>query len=101
VGPQTATAINPAAGALIGIVVNAVTQAEQAGGSGAAKKAAVIKSVLPVASGVVAATLQARGASANIDPNQLSTAIGGLVDGVVALMNAVQTPAAAGGGSQK
>src|SRR5262249_40033580 len=96
VGPQVATAINPAAGALVSLVVQSVAQVEQAGGSGASKKQAVMQSVLPVASNVVAATLQPRGAAANVDPTQLQNAIGGMVDGVVGLMNAVQAPAAAG-----
>src|ERR1044071_5447494 len=95
VGPTVATAINPGAGALVGLIVNAVSQAEEAGGTGPAKKAAVIAAVLPTATTILNATLQARGAKTQIDSAQLQTAVGNLVDGVVALMNSVQDPAAA------
>jgi len=110
VGPAVATAINPGAGALVGLIVNAVAQAEEAGGTGPAKKAAVIASVLPTATTILNATLQARGAKSQIDSTQLQTALGNIVDGVVALMNSVQEPGttttgttgtlAAGSGSQ-
>ena len=90
--PSVATAINPAAGAIVGVVINAVTQAEQAGGTGAAKKAAVMKDVLPVAEGIVNAVLQAKGVKVN--PTQLSGAVSSITDGVVALLNSVGTAAA-------
>jgi hypothetical protein len=90
VAPTVATAINPAAGALVGLIVHAVTQAEQAGGTGAQKKAAAVQDVLPVATTLVTAALQARADKAQINPTQLSSAVGSMVDGVVALMNSVQ-----------
>ena len=93
VAPEVATAINPAAGALISLVLNAVTQAEQAGGSGAAKKAQVVQGVMPAAATIVNAVLQAKGGKSNIDSPQLTAAVSALVDGVVALLNSVQTPA--------
>ena len=93
--PEVATAINPAAGALVGLVVNAVTQAEQTGGTGAAKKEQVIKSVTPAALAIVSTVLQAKGGGTNINAPQLTASIGSLVDGVVALLNSVQTQAAA------
>ena len=91
VAPTVATAVNPAAGALVGLIVNSVTQAEQAGGTGAQKKAAVVQDVLPVATTLVVAALQARNAKAQVDPAHLSSAVGSMVDGVVSLMNSVQT----------
>jgi hypothetical protein len=87
VGPQVATAINPAAGALVGIVVNAVTQAEQKGGTGPDKKQEVMTQVLPVAESILGAVLQAKGVK--IDNAQLNTAMSNIVDGVVALMNSI------------
>ena len=95
VGPGVATAINPAAGALIGLVVNSVTQAEQAGGTGAAKKAQVVKDVTPAATAIVSTVLQAKGANVGLNSAQLNTAVSSLVDGVVALLNSVQTQPAA------
>ena len=95
VGPSVATAINPAAGALVSLVVHSVTEAEQAGGTGAEKKVAAVKSVLPAATSVVTAAIQAKNPKAQLDPAQLSNAVGNLVDGVVALMNSVQPAAAA------
>ena len=100
VAPGVVTAINPAAGAVVGLVVQAVTQAEQAGGTGAQKKAAAVQAVAPAAVGAVNAILQAKGSSAAVDPAQVSTAVGSLVDGVVGLLNSVQpsgTPATPSG----
>src|SRR5215475_1502565 len=90
VAPSVATAINPGAGALVALIVNAVVQAEEAGGTGPAKKAAVVASVLPTATTILNASLQARGAKTQIDPGQLSTAVGKIVDGIVELMNSIQ-----------
>jgi hypothetical protein len=98
VGPSVATAINPGAGAIISLIVTAVAQAEEAGGTGSAKKAAVVASVLPTATTILSASLQARGGKTQIDPGQLSTAIGKIVDGVVDLMNSVQATTATGAG---
>jgi hypothetical protein len=89
--PGVATAINPAAGAVISLVVNSVVQAEQTGGTGAAKKTQVVKDVLPAATAVINAVLQAKGTNVGLNSAQLNTAVGSLVDGVVALMNSVQT----------
>ena len=85
-----ATAINPAAGALVGLVIHAVTEAEQTGGTGAQKREAALQAVLPAATGVVNAVLQAKGANASVNSTQLSTAVGSLIDGTVALLNSVQ-----------
>ena len=93
--PTVATAINPAAGALVGLVVHSVTQAEQAGGTGVQKKAQVMQDVLPAATGVVNAALQARNVNTQLNSTQISTAVGSMVDSVVALMNSVQADPAA------
>lgn len=93
VAPTVASAVNPAAGALVGLVVNAVTQAEQAGGTGAQKKAAVMQSVVPAAAGVVGAALQAKGSNPSLNSTQLTSAVSSLVDGTVSLLNSVQSPA--------
>lgn len=94
VAPTVATAINPAAGAVASLIVSSVVQAEQAGGTGAEKKAAVIASVLPTATGIVSASLQAKGSKTQINSQQMTTAIGSMIDGIVALMNSVQTASA-------
>jgi len=96
VAPQVATAINPAAGALVGVVINAVTQAEQKGGTGPDKKQAVMNQVLPVAESILGAVLQTKGIK--INTTQLNTAISDIVDGVVALLNSIDGAAAAPAG---
>jgi hypothetical protein len=98
VGPSVATAINPGAGAIVSLVVTAVAQAEEAGGTGPAKKAGVVASVLPTATTILTASLQARGVKTQIDPGQLSSSIGKIVDGVVDLMNSVQAATATSAG---
>jgi molybdopterin biosynthesis enzyme MoaB len=95
VAPSVATAINPAAGALVGLVIHAVTEAEQTGGTGPQKREAALQAVLPAATGVVNAVLQAKGASASVNSTQLSTAVGVLIDGTVALLNSIQHTGAA------
>ena len=98
IAPTVATAINPAAGALISLVVSSVTQAEQAGGTGATKKAQVVKDVTPAATAIIGAVLQAKGTNTGLDAAQVNSAVGSLVDGVVALLNSVQTEKAAPAG---
>jgi len=97
VAPQVATAINPVAGALVGVVVNAVTQAEQKGGTGADKKDAVMKEVLPIAESIMGAVLQTKGVK--INSAQLNTAMSDIVDGVVALLNSVGAASSAAAGT--
>lgn len=88
--PAVASAINPAAGAVIGVVVDAVTKAEATGGSSVAKKEQVMQTVLPAASSIMSAVLRTKNPNVHVDPNQLSTAVSSIVDGVVALMHSVQ-----------
>ena len=90
VAPGVAGAINPAAGAVISLVVNSVTQAEQSGSTGAAKKAQVVKDVTPAATAIISAVLQSKGTNVGLNATQLNTAVSSMVDGVVALLNAVQ-----------
>jgi hypothetical protein len=97
VAPTVATAINPAAGAIVSLAVNAVTQAEQKGGTGPEKKAAVMSQVLPAAEGIVNAVLQAKGVKVNA--TQLSTSVSNIVDGVVALLNSVGAKSSAVAGA--
>jgi hypothetical protein len=99
--PTVATAINPAAGALISLVLNSVTQAELTGGTGAAKKAQVVKEVTPAATAIIAAVLKSKGTTAALDPAQVNSAVGSIVDGVVALLNSVQTEKTSQAGSSK
>jgi len=93
IAPNAATAVNPAAGAITSLVVNAVIKAEQAGGSGAEKKQQVMAQVAPVVAPMVAAIMQAAGSKVTVDPDGVNRAISQTVDGMVALLNAIQAPA--------
>lgn len=95
VAPAAVSAINPAAGAITGLVLNSVVKAEQAGGTGPAKKQQVLNEVLPAVGPLIGTVLEASGVKANMNGPGLQDAIGQMVDGVVALLNAIQTPAAA------
>ena len=68
VAPVAVTAINPAAGAITGMVVNAVVKAEESGGSGPEKKQKVMSEVLPMVGPLVTAVLQSAGAT-KVDMN--------------------------------
>jgi hypothetical protein len=105
VAPGIITAVNPAAGAITSLVVNAVIQAEEAGGSGPEKKQAVMAQVAPMVAPMVGAIMQATGSKVIVDPAGVNQALSQTVDGVVALLNAIKAPAAASastvlGGSQ-
>ena len=95
VAPSVVTAINPAAGAITGLIINAVVKAEDAGGSGPDKKKQVVAAVLPSVAPILGAVLGSSGAKINLDPTTLNTGIGQIVDGIVALLNSMQAPAAA------
>lgn len=97
--PTVANAINPAAGAIVNVVVTAVARAEQAGGSGASKKEAVMAEALPLLMPLLQAVLKSSKANVNLNPEGIRTATSQMVDGVVALMNAVQAPTGAAAGS--
>lgn len=93
VAPAVITAVNPAAGAITSIVVDAVIRAEQAGGSGSHKKEQVLAQVAPVVAPMVAAIMQASGSKVALDPSGVNQAISQIVDGVVALLNSIKAPA--------
>jgi hypothetical protein len=97
--PTVVTAINPAAGAITGIILNAVVKAEQSGASGPDKKKQVVAEVLPTIGPLVSAVLGASGATVNLNSAGVTNAVGEIVDGVVALLNAIETPTAATTGS--
>ena len=100
VAPSIVTAINPAAGAITGLILNAVAKAEEAGGSGPEKKKKVVAAVLPSVTPIVGAVLAASGSKVNLDQGTLHDGLGQIVDGVVALLNSMQgvEAAAPGGG---
>ena len=96
--PTVANAINPAAGAIVNVVVSSVARVEQAGGTGASKKEAVMAEVMPLLLPLLTAVLKSSRANVNLNPDGIREAASQIVDGVVALLNAVQpsaTPAAA------
>jgi hypothetical protein len=97
VAPAAATAISPTAGAITGLVVNAVIKAEQAGGTGSVKKELVMKQVLPVVTPLILTLMQNSGTKVTVDPTGTEKAVSQIVDGVVALMNSLdaQTQATA------
>src|SRR4051794_31737902 len=95
VAPGVVTAINPAAGAITGVVVNAVVKAEETGGSGPGKKQQVMDEVLPIVGPLVSTILASSGAKVNLNSTGVTTSVSQIVDGVVSLLNAVEAPAAA------
>jgi hypothetical protein len=95
VGPSVVTTINPAAGAITGLILNAVVKAEKTGGSGAEKKKQVVAEVLPTVGPLVNAVVASSGAKVNLDSAGATNGISQIVDGIVALLNAMEVPAAA------
>jgi hypothetical protein len=95
VAPGVVTAINPAAGAITGVVVNAVVKAEETGGSGPGKKQQVMDEVLPIVGPLVSTILASSGAKVSLNSKGVTTSVSQIVDGVVSLLNAVEAPAAA------
>jgi len=95
VAPAVVTAINPAAGAITGLILNAVAKAEQTGASGADKKKQVVAEVLPSVAPIVNAVLASSGGKVNLDPAVMTNGVGQIVDGVVSLLNSMQAAAAA------
>jgi hypothetical protein len=85
-----AAAINPAAGLIMNLVVNAVIKAEQGGGTGPTKKQEVIQELIPVITPLVATLIPSSGGRTSINSEGLTQAVSQIVDGVVALLNAVQ-----------
>jgi hypothetical protein len=91
VAPEVASAVfSPAAGALVGLVLNGITSAEQSGNT----TEQTVQDLLPAATSIVNTVLEAKGASVNIDPTQLSNALTQLAAGLASLAASV-TPAAA------
>lgn len=93
VAPAVLTAVNPAAGAITSLVVSAVIKAEQAGGEGSDKKEQVMAQLAPMVAPMVASILQASGSKVTVDPAGVNQAISQMVEGVVALLNALKAPA--------
>jgi hypothetical protein len=90
VAPEVASALfSPAAGALVSMVLNGVTSAEQSGNT----VEQTVQDLLPAATGIVNTVLQAKGASVNIDPGQLSSALSQLAGALSTLASSV-TPVA-------
>lgn len=94
IAPAAITAVNPAAGAITGLVLNAVVKAEQAGGTGPEKRQQVVQQLAPMVAPMVASIMQAAGSKVQVDPNGVNQAVGQIADGIVALLNSMQTPAA-------
>jgi hypothetical protein len=95
VAPSVVTAINPAAGAITGVIVNAVVKAEETGGSGPGKKQEVMDEVLPIVGPLVSTLLASSGAKVNLNSAGVTNSVSQIVDGVVSLLNAIEAPAAA------
>jgi hypothetical protein len=93
VAPIAVTAVNPAAGAITSLVLNAVVKAEQAGGTGPQKREQVLASLGPMVAPLVASIMQAAGSKVKVDPNGVNQAVGQIADGIVALLNSMQVPA--------
>jgi hypothetical protein len=94
VAPVVIPAINPAAGAITQLVLSAVVRAEEAGGSGSAKKQQVLAEVLPIATPLLTTMLSASGRNVNLNQQGVSDAVGQIIEGVVSLLKAVEVPAA-------
>jgi hypothetical protein len=73
VAPFAITTINPAAGAITGMVVNTVVNAEAAGGSGPDNKEQVMRHVLPVAGPLVSTILAGCGKTSEASGNAANT----------------------------
>jgi hypothetical protein len=95
VAPGVITAINPAAGAITGLIINAVVKAEESGGSGPGKKQQVMDEVLPIVAPLVSTVLASSGAKVNLNSTGVNNSVSQIVDGVVSLLNAMEAPAAA------
>ena len=95
VAPGVITAINPAAGAITGVIINAVVKAEESGGSGAGKKQQVMDEVLPIVGPLVSTVLASSGAKVNLNSTGVINSVSQIVDGVVSLLNAMEAPTAA------
>ena len=90
VAPEVASSVfSPAAGALVALVLNGITKAEQGGNT----TEETVLVLLPAATAIVNAVLQQRGASVTINSGQLSTALSQIAAGLSSLANSV-TPAA-------
>jgi len=99
VAPAVIPAINPAAGAITQIVLNAVVRAEEAGGTGVNKKQAVMTEVLPIVTPLLTTLLATSGKNLNLNAEGVSDAVGEIVEGVVKLLKAVEVPATVTAGS--
>jgi len=95
IAPVALTAINPAAGAITSLVLGAVIKAEETQASGPEKRQQVIQQLAPLVGPMVSTIAQAAGSKLTVNPEGVNKAVGQMVDGVVALLNALQAPAAA------
>jgi hypothetical protein len=100
VAPGVVTAINPAAGAITGVALNAVVKAEESGGTGPQKKQKVMQEVIPTVGPLVSTLLASSGAKVDLNSTGVTNAVSQIVDGIVSLLNAIQAaPAAAATGA--
>lgn len=93
VAPLVVPAINPAAGVITQLVLNAVVRAEETGGSGSTKKEAVMREVLPVVTPLLTTLLATSGKNVNLNAGGVNEAVSEIVEGVVKLLKAVEMPA--------
>jgi hypothetical protein len=97
------TAINPVAGAISALVLNAIAKAEAHGGTATDKKQRVVAEVTPFIQPLIATVLTSEHVPisvANIDSDGIRQAVDKLADGVIALLDAIEvTEAAATGGA--
>ena len=95
VAPEVASSLfSPAAGALVTLVLNGVTNAEQTGNS----TGQTIQDLIPAATGILNSVMQAKGASVAIDPAQRSTALAQMATALGSLAGSV-TPASTASGA--
>ena len=91
VAPEVASAFfSPAAGALVSLVLNGVTSAEQSGNT----PEQTVQDLIPAATGILNSVMQAKGANVSINSAQLSTALTQMASALSSLAASV-TPASA------
>ena len=89
VAPEVASSLfSPAAGALVSLVLNGVTSAEQSGNT----TEQTIQDLIPAATGILNSVMQAKGASVGVNPAQLSSALTQMASALSSLAGSV-TPA--------
>ena len=101
VAPEVASALfSPAAGALVGMVLNGITNAEQNGNT----TEQTVQDLIPAATGIINSVMQAKGATVNVNAGQLSSALTQMASALSALAGSVTStssaaPASAAAGS--